>query len=76
MVGAVTTDALAIPLTVRVPALAVIEPRAIMEVLRVTVDILVIPFTIKTPALAVIEPKCAVETNSVGAVMVELLKIP
>jgi hypothetical protein len=47
----------AIPLTVRVPALAVIEPMATSEVLAVIVDVLAMPFTMSVPALAVIEPK-------------------
>ena len=64
------------PVTVRIPALAVIDPSAIIEVLRVTVDILAMPLTIKTPALAVIEPRWAVEIYRVGEVMLALLKIP
>ena len=53
---AVIVDVLARPFTVRVPALAVIEPWATNEVLRVTVDVLASPFTVSVPALAVIEP--------------------
>jgi len=50
-------EVLAMPLTVRVPALAVIDPTATRDVLAVMVDVLAIPFTINVPALAVIEPK-------------------
>jgi len=52
----VTVDVLARPLTVRVPALAVMDPWATIEVLSVTVDVLASPLTVKVPALAVIEP--------------------
>ena len=51
---------LAIPSTVKVPALAVIEPNVTSEVLKVTVEVLERPFTVKVPALAVIEPSSAV----------------
>ena len=56
------------PVTVRVPALAVIEPIATSEVLAVMVEVLAMPFTISVPALAVIEPKCAVVTYNSGDV--------
>ena len=49
-------DVLAMPFTVKVPALAVMEPCATNEVLAVIVDVLAIPFTVNMPALAVMEP--------------------
>jgi hypothetical protein len=42
---------------IKVPALAVIDPMAISEVLAVIVDVLAIPFTDRVPTLAVIDPK-------------------
>jgi len=56
-VGAVIAVELAMPLTVNVPALVVIEPRTTKEVLAVIVDVLAIPLTVRTPALAVIDPR-------------------
>jgi len=53
---------LAIPFTVKVPALAVIEPTATKDVLAVLVDVLAMPLIVKVPALAVTEPKYAVVT--------------
>ena len=58
------------------PALAVIEPVATTDPLRVIVDELVMPLTVKTPALAVIEPKCAVVTYKVGEVIDPALVMP
>ena len=52
----------AMPLTVSVPALAVIDPTATIDVLAVTVDVLVKPLIVSTPLLAVIEPKKAAVT--------------
>ena len=48
------TEVLMMPSTVMVPALAVMEPRATIEVLSVTVEVLAMPFTVIVPALAVI----------------------
>lgn len=48
---------LAIPWTVRVPALTVMDPSATIDVLAVMVDMLAIPLTVRTPALAVIDPR-------------------
>ena len=45
-----------IPLIESVPALAVIEPRATIDVLAVIVEVLAMPFTLRVPALAVIDP--------------------
>lgn len=42
-VGAVIVDELKMPLTVSVPALAVMEPSATSDVLAVIVDVLAIP---------------------------------
>jgi hypothetical protein len=53
----VIVDELAMPLMIKVPALAVIDPMAISEVLAVIVDVLAIPFTDRVPTLAVIDPK-------------------
>ena len=50
-------DVIMMPLTVKMPALAVMEPRATRDVLAVMVDELAMPFTVKVPALAVIEPR-------------------
>jgi len=50
----------AIPATVNVPALAVIEPRCAVvtyKVGEVIVEVLAIPVTVNVPALAVIEPR-------------------
>ena len=44
------------PLTVKVPELAVSEPTATIEVLAVTVDVLARPLIVNIPALAVTEP--------------------
>eukprot|EP00613_Pedinella_sp_CCMP2098_P002532 CAMPEP_0171634412 /NCGR_PEP_ID=MMETSP0990-20121206/25908_1 /TAXON_ID=483369 /ORGANISM="non described non described, Strain CCMP2098" /LENGTH=62 /DNA_ID=CAMNT_0012205565 /DNA_START=127 /DNA_END=312 /DNA_ORIENTATION=- len=44
-----------------VPALAVMEPCATIEVLKVTVDVLARPLTVKVPALAVIDPDITAE---------------
>jgi hypothetical protein len=52
----VIVDVLAMPFTVRVPTLAVIEPTATSEVLAVIVDVLAMPLTVRVPTLAVIEP--------------------
>ena len=49
------------PLTVRVPALVVIDPRATNDVLKVTVDVLEMPLTVKVPALEVIDPPEMIE---------------
>ncbi len=57
MLGDVIVAALAMPLTVNVPALVVIEPRTTNEVLAVIVDVLAIPLTVRTPPLAVIDPR-------------------
>ena len=43
------TAALEMPLTVSVPALVVIDPRATSDVLKVTVDVLEMPFTVNVP---------------------------
>ena len=51
-----TTEEDAIPSTVNVPALAVMEPRPTIEVLKVTVDVLAMPLTVSVPTLAVIDP--------------------
>jgi len=56
-VGEVIVDELAIPFTVNVPALAVREPTATIEVLAVIVDMLAIPLIVNTPALAVNDPR-------------------
>jgi len=56
----VIVEVLEIPLTVKVPALAVIDPRCAVvtyNVGDVIVDVLAIPVTVKVPALAVIDPK-------------------
>jgi len=61
----VIVDVLAMPDTVKVPALAVIEPRCAVvtySVGEVIVEVLLIPLTVKVPALAVIEPRNAVFT--------------
>ncbi len=50
-------DVLAMPLTVSVPALAVIEPTATIDVLAVIVEVLATPLTVRTPALAVTDPR-------------------
>ena len=44
-----------IPLIESVPALAVIEPRATIDVLAVIVEVLAMPFTINVPSLRVLE---------------------
>jgi len=49
-------EVLAMPFTIKVPALAVIEPIATSEVLAVMVDVLAMPLTVRVPTLAVIEP--------------------
>jgi len=64
------------PDTVNVPALAVIEPSATNDVLKVTVDVLAMPFTVNVPALAVIEPRWAVVRYRVGVVIVAVLAMP
>jgi len=64
----VTCAVLAMPCTVRVPALVVMEPSATSEVLKVTLDVLAIPLTVRVPALAVIDPKCAVVTYTLADV--------
>jgi len=46
-----------IPLIVRVPALAVMEPMATSDVLAVIVDMLARPLTVRVPALAVTDPR-------------------
>jgi hypothetical protein len=53
------------PLTVKVPAEAVIDPSiAVVKYMfgTVTVALDVIPATVRVPAEAVIDPKCAVVT--------------
>jgi len=55
----VIVDVLAMPDTVKVPALAVIEPRCAVvtySVGEVIVEALAIPFTVKVPVDAVIDP--------------------
>ena len=55
-VGLVIDDVLIMPLTVNLPALAVIEPKATIEVLAVIVEVLATPLIVKIPLLAVMEP--------------------
>jgi len=53
----VIVEELAIPFTVNVPALAVIDPTATIEVLAVIVEVPTIPLIVSVPALAVIDPR-------------------
>ena len=69
---AVIVDVLAMPFTVNVPALAVIDPSATNEVLAVMVEVLAMPFTVKVPALAVMDPGAT--TDDVAVKDVELAK--
>ena len=64
------------PVTVNVPALAVIEPRWAVftySVGVVIVAVLAMPVTVNVPALAVIEPSA---TNDVLKVTVDVLAMP
>jgi hypothetical protein len=53
---AVIVEVLAIPFTVNVPALAVIDPSATIDVLAVIVDVLAMPLIVSVPADAVTDP--------------------
>jgi hypothetical protein len=54
-------DELAIPLTIKIPALAVIDPMVTSEVLAVMVDVLAMPLTVNVPTLAVTDPPEMIE---------------
>ena len=65
VVDTVTAPVFEMPLTVKVPAEAVIDPSiAVVKYMfgTVTVALDVIPATVRVPAEAVIDPKCAVVT--------------
>ena len=69
-VGDVIDAALAIPVTVNVPALAVIDPAATKDELPVSVMLeeLVMPLTVIIPALAVIDPATTMDVLKVTVV--------
>ena len=79
----VTVPEDAIPATVNVPALAVIDPSATSEVLAVIAtvviaNVLAIPCTVSVPALAVMDPSATIEVLVVIATVViaDVLAIP